>query len=104
MDGTNQSGIEPLEYNVLVRPKDVDKKTAGGLIIPEREHERMQWAEVRGVVVCVSKDAFDSFRSSANPGDEVIFARHVGMTTKGSDGVDYKLIKDKDILAVVRHD
>jgi co-chaperonin GroES (HSP10) len=104
---TNESGIVPVEYQVLVRPADVPKQTKGGLLLPDEHHERVKWAETRGVLVAASPIAF-TFEADMppecvpKPGDEVIFAKHMGVEIQGEDGVSYRLMKDKDVLAVSR--
>ncbi|QDP58765.1 MAG: putative chaperonin 10 Kd subunit [Prokaryotic dsDNA virus sp.] len=101
MDTGNPSGINPMEYNVLVKPKTVENRTSGGLYIPDEAVDQQQWAETRATVVAVSADAFNAFGDRATPGDEVIFAKNAGRMVKGVDGVEYKLVKDKDIVAKV---
>lgn len=100
MDGMNRSGITPLEFNVLIEVEKVEERTKGGLILPQTEAERMQWAETRGRIIAKSPAAFEDF-PPVDVGSTVIFAKHVGMLVKGEDGNEYKLVKDKDILAVV---
>jgi chaperonin GroES len=92
-------GLEPMEFNVIVFPDVVDEKTKGGLILPETEREKLQWAEQRGTVIAVAPEAFTDYGVHAAPGDRVIFSRHSGMTVKGADGRDYRIVKDKDIVA-----
>lgn len=96
---SDDCGLEPMEFNVIVLPDLVDEKTKGGLILPETEREKLQWAEQRGEVVAVAPMAFEEFGCSALVGDRVIFSRHSGMTVKGRDGRDYRIVKDKDIVA-----
>jgi chaperonin GroES len=104
MDGTNPSGIEPLEFNVLVRQRETEKRTKGGLLLPDEHHERQQWAEVRATVIAMSPRAFDDLGTAPDIGDEVIIAKHAGAVVEGVDGVEYRIIKDKDVVAkVVRH-
>lgn len=101
----NPSGIVPTEYNVVVRVKAVDEKTAGGIIIPETTKERMDYASQQGTLIAVSQFAF-SYEGSwegKKPavGDKVLFAKYGGFEVRGKDGLDYRVIKDKDICAVL---
>jgi len=101
----NTTGIRPIEFNVLVAPKAVDKTTKGGIIIPELTQDRLQAAAVEGTVIEVSPLAFsyDDWpdEHKPRPGDTVVYAKFAGMSIERG-GVDYRLIKDKDIAAVVR--
>jgi co-chaperonin GroES (HSP10) len=35
------------------------------------------------------------------PGDRIAFARHSGAFILGKDGVEYRIVKDKDVVAVI---
>ena len=102
-------GFEPVEYNVLIAPEEVETKTAGGIILVDNTKETEQTAQVRGVLVAASPLAFnfDEWPENApprpKPGDHVIFAKYGGTIIKGDDGRDYRMCKDKDVCAVVRN-
>ncbi len=100
----NLSGVQPLEYKVLVRPKRAEERTKGGIHLPEIVVEKDQHASMEGDVVAVSPLAFsyETDAPKASPGDVVIFARYSGINVKGNDGADYRLMNDKDIVAVRR--
>lgn len=99
-----------MEYNVLVRPVHTEKKTDGGLYLPEDVQTKNEHAQTRGVLVDVSPMAFcnsdwPSDMESAKPkiGDIVSYARYAGANSRmvGRDEKDYILIKDIDITAVI---
>lgn len=107
---TNESKIWPIEYNVVVAPTEVKEKTAGGIIIPDATKERDQFAQMEGVLVAVSPFAFSYENASAwaevgvekpKPGERVLFAKYSGAVVKGRDGKDYRILKDKDVSAVL---
>lgn len=102
----NPSGIAPTEFNVLVRPREVETKTKGGILIPEIAREQQQAAATEGEIVAVSPLAFTYetwplHARKPREGDRVLFGRYSGMTATGADGVEYRIIKDKDIAAVM---
>lgn len=103
----NKSGIYPTEYNVLVLPDPVEEKTKGGIIRPDTTLEADKHAAVEGTLVAVShlaftyEDAPEWARYKPKPGQKVLIARYGGNLFKGKDGKDYRLLKDKDILATV---
>lgn len=102
----NESGILPTEFKVLVRAKAVDEKTAGGIIIPDQTKERDQHAQVEGVLVAVSPLAFTyadwpEGADRPKPGDRVLFAKYAGTNVRGKDGVDYRIVNDKDLSALL---
>lgn len=102
----NPSGIQPMEYKVLVRP--VEEKgyveLAGGFKIykPDETKERDQHAAIEGEIVAMSPVAFSFENGAPKPeiGQTALFARYSGMTVKGHDGVEYRLMNDKDIVGV----
>jgi len=105
----DKSGIVPTGHKVLIRPEDVEQKTAGGIIIPDDKHERDEAQQMHGVLVACSPHAFDfvDWASSTDeyrpkPGDKIIYAKYAGAKVTGKDGVDYRLCNDKDVAAIVR--
>ena len=102
----NPSGINPTEFKVVIRPIEIKEKTAGGIIIPEESREREQYAAQEGELVAVSPLAFSYEKwpdgySPPNVGDRVLFAKYAGTKQKGKDGVDYRIVNDRDIAAVL---
>ena len=102
---TNSSGIRPMEYNVLVEPREVESQTKGGIYIPEDTREKEQYGQTEGVLVAMSPLAFnyDSLPDGYAPkvGDRVVFSRHQGNEVRGQDGKTYWLLKDKSIAGVL---
>jgi co-chaperonin GroES (HSP10) len=103
----NTSGLQPIEYNVIIDQNPVEEKTSGGLIKPSETTEREKHLQTRGVIVAVSPMAFafDDWpdgQEKPKPGDHVAFAQHAGAFIKGSDGREYRVVKDKDVVAVIR--
>lgn len=101
----NSSGIYPTEYKVLIKPKTVEEKTKGGIIIPDESKDREQFAQMEGELVAVSPLAFsyDDWKVGDKPkaGDRVLFAKFSGAKVKGNDGVEYRLTNDRDVAAVL---
>lgn len=97
-------GITPVEFNVLVEPVEIERKTKGGIILADETREKEQAAAVHGRIVAVSPLAFSyddwPAEQRPKPGDKVVFAKYAGMTVRGADDREYRLVKDKDICAV----
>lgn len=102
---TNPSGIRPTEFKCLIQPKDVDEKTAGGIIIPTSTKDAEEHAVTEGTLIAVSHLAFTYATAEEwaglkpKAGDHVIFAKYAGVRVKGKDGRKYVLINDKDVVA-----
>lgn len=103
-------GLECLEYNVLIAPEEVDSVTKSGLILLDKTKETEELAVVRGRLVDASPLAFnfdhwpDGERQLPAPGDCVLYAKYGGTLVTGQDGREYRLLKDKDISAIIREE
>lgn len=102
----NPSGINVIEYNVLLRQDGTETKTKGGIILSDDVLERKKHQETRGTIVAVSPMAFqfDDWPDGVEkpkPGDRVAFAMHAGTFIKGEDGEEYRVVKDRDVVAVI---
>jgi chaperonin GroES len=98
----NRSGIKPLEFKVVILPETVEAKTAGGLFMPETVREKEQMAAVRGTLVAMSPHAFEEFdKAKPSVGDRVLIAKYGGQVFQGLDGETYRILNDKDILAIL---
>ena len=98
--------IECVEFNVLIKQDEIPTKT-NGLILPEDMVEKKKHAQTIGTMVQASPLAFnyaDWPEGARKPevGDRVIFARHAGTLVSDPDGNEYRAVKDKDIVAVIR--
>lgn len=99
----NTSGIQPVEYKVLVLPTKIDEKTDGGIIYPDQTHEKEEWAQIRAVVVALGGNAFkdpDWKEPVPQIGDQIIMAKYAGNFIEGDDGKEYRIVNDKDIAAI----
>jgi len=102
----NNSGILPMEYNVLVKPTDVEKSTKGGVILPDSTVEKEQFGRMEGTLVAVSPMAFkfsDWPEGARGPqvGDTVVFSRYQATELQGRDGGKYWLMKDQSIAGIM---
>ncbi len=102
---TNESGLIPSEYNVVVKPDAVEEVTKGGIILPVSTTDRDKLAADEGTLIAVSPHAFSyaDWPEGEKPpqvGDRVVFARYAGSLIKRGDA-EYRILKDSNIIAVV---
>ncbi len=95
----NTSGFTPKGNRVLVRPKLLEQKTAGGIVVPEMALEKEQMAQVYGTVIAIGEYAWEGQTPWAKIGDTVLFGRYRGADVKGKDGVTYRIMNDVEIIA-----
>lgn len=105
----NTSGINPVEYNVLVKPKAVEEKTIGGIFLPDSTKEREKFGQMEGELIAISPAAF-TYNYEGWPegeelplvGDRVVFSKYQATEIKGADGETYWMMKDKSIAGVMK--
>jgi chaperonin GroES len=91
--------LRPLGDRVVLKRGEVEEKTASGLFIAGASKEQPQYAEV----VAVGPGALvDGKRvpMDVKVGDKVFFAKYGGSEIK-LDGVEYIVIGQSDIMAVI---
>ncbi|MDI3472695.1 MAG: chaperonin GroES [Thermotogaceae bacterium] len=85
--------VKPLGERLLIKPIKEEKKTEGGIVLPDTAKEKPQKAEV----VAVGDKVEDL---DIQVGDKVIFAKYAGTEIKIEDE-DYIIIDANDILAKI---
>lgn len=101
------AGIDPVEFNVLVAPEEIEEKTKGGIILTDTAVDTDRNAATRGRLVAVSPCAFDyadwpEGTKKPQVGDAVWFGRYAGTLIDGRDGKKFRILKDRDIAAVIQ--
>lgn len=99
-------GLAPMEYNVVIAPETIEERTSGGVFLPQMAKETEELAAVRGRLVAASPLAFnyDQWPEGARKpevGDAVLYAKYGGTLFKGVDDREYRVLKDKDVVAVI---
>lgn len=101
----NASGITPVGTVLVVLPDPVEETSESGIVLTtQSENERLKLAQTDGEVIAISPDAFTDLgegKPRCKIGDRVIFAKYAGMIRKGKDDKEYRLIHDRDVLAVL---
>ena len=94
--------FKPLNNYVLMERLAEENKTAGGIIIPDTAKEK----PVRGRVVAVGDGLIENgtrIPMSVAVGDVVMFAKWAASLNEVKiDGNDYVLIKESDILGILK--
>ena len=87
--------LRPMADNVLLKAQEAQETTASGIILATTTKEKPGIYQV----VSVGPGTKD-VTMTIQPGDKVVVANFVGNDIK-LDGVDYKFVKQDEILAVV---
>ena len=87
--------LKPMADNVLLKQHEAEETTSSGIILATTSKEAPAVYEV----VAVGPGTKDVTITVA-PGDKVVVGKYTGSEIK-LDGVEYKFVKQDDILAVV---
>lgn len=95
--------IVPLMHRALVRPKQVETKTASGIILTESLTRKEQAATDEGIILAIGDTFGKDFGAEVLPkvGDKVLFAKYAGKFIKNGDE-DLVLLNDDDLIAIVK--
>ena len=91
--------IKPLADRVVLKLVAAEEKTKSGLILTASAQEKPQIAEVIAVGPGGLVDG-NEIKMIVNVGDKVITSKYSGTEVK-ADGVEYIIVKQSDILAIV---
>ncbi len=93
--------IQPLGDRVLIKPLEAQEKTKGGIVLPDTAKEKPQ----EGKVIAVGKgrvsDDGKLIPLEVKAGDKVLYGKYSG-TEITVEGDEYLIVKDEDILAIVK--
>ena len=92
--------IRPLHDRVVIKRREEERTSAGGIVIPDSATEK----PIRGEVISVGKgkvlDSGELRPLDVKAGDEVLFGKYAGNEVK-IDGVELVLMREVDIMGVV---
>ena len=92
--------LKPLSDRVVIKPAPPDEKVQGGIIIPDTAKEKPQKGEIVAVGPGKISDSGDKIPMTVKKGDTVLYGKYSG-TEVTIDGVDYLIVRESDILAVI---
>lgn len=74
----------------------------GGIIIPVRSQEKEEMAQMYATLIEAGSEAWnDESCARATVGERIIFAKYSGSLFRGNDGIQYRLIRDKELVATI---
>jgi chaperonin GroES len=92
--------VKPLADRILIEQVEAEKKTAGGLYIPDNAKEKPQKGNVVAVGPGRISDAGQTIALSVKAGDVVLYGKYAG-TEVSHDGKDYIILRESDVLATL---
>ena len=93
--------LVPLGDRVVLKQLEAEETTKSGIVLPgQANQEKPQQAEVIAVGPGGVVDGKE-VKMQVNVGDQVIYSKYAGTEVK-LDGEEYIIVKQNDILAVVK--
>ena len=92
--------IKPLGEYVVAQQEEAESKTASGLYLPDKAQEKPKIAKVLAVGPGKVGDDNERIPMEVKVGDRIIYGGYSTTDVK-VDGVEYLLIKEENIYAVV---
>lgn len=93
--------MKPLGDRIIVERLEAEAKTAGGIVLPESAKEKPKEGRIISVGPGKVLDSGERSKIQVKKGDRVLFASWAGDEVK-IDGEEYLLMKEEDVLAVVK--
>jgi chaperonin GroES len=93
--------IQPLADRIMVKVLEPKEVTKGGIVLPDTAKEKPQEAEVISVGKGKVSDEGKVISPEVKVGDKVLFGKYSG-TEITVDGTEYLILKEEDILAIVK--
>ncbi|MBK8969863.1 MAG: co-chaperone GroES [Hahellaceae bacterium] len=92
--------IRPLHDRVVVRRKEEETKTAGGIVLPGKSAEKPSQGEIVAVGTGRILDNGDVRALAVKVGDTVVFGQYAGSTVK-VDGEELLIMSENEIFGIL---
>ena len=93
--------LVPLGDRVVLKQVEAEETTKSGIVLPGQAQEKPQQAEVVAVGPGGVVDGKE-VKMEVAVGDKVIYSKYSGTEVK-MDGTEYIIVKQNDILAIVKY-
>lgn len=92
--------IRPLHDRVVVKRVEEERKSAGGIVIPDSAAEKPDQGEVTAVGPGKRTDDGKLQPMDVKIGDRILFGKYSGTTVK-IEGDEYLVMREDDIMGVI---
>ena len=92
--------IRPLSDRIVVQPREVETKTAGGIVIPDTADKDKP---IQGTVIAIGTGKYIDGKLQplqVKVGDKVLFGKYAGTNVK-LDDQEYLVMREEDIMGVL---
>ena len=92
--------LKPLQDRIVIKVIEDTEQTSGGIFIPDSAKEKPQKGEVVAIGLGKMNDKGEREPLDVKVGEVVLYAKYAGTDVK-TDGIEYKILSVKDVLAVI---
>jgi chaperonin GroES len=100
MSKAMSSKIRPLSDRVVVEPREVETRSAGGIVIPDTADKDKP---IQGTIIAVGTGRYidgQMLPLQVKVGDKVLFGKYAGTNIK-LDAQEYLVMREEDIMGVL---
>jgi chaperonin GroES len=92
--------IRPLHDRVIVKRIEEERRSAGGIVIPDTAAEKPDQGEIVAVGKGKKDDQGKVIPLDVKPGDKILFGKYSGLTVKVK-GEELLVMREEDIMGVI---
>ncbi|MBM7655743.1 chaperonin GroES [Neobacillus cucumis] len=92
--------LRPLGDRIIIELVESEEKTASGIVLPDSAKEKPQEGKVVAVGTGRVLENGERVALDVAEGDRIIFSKYAGTEVK-YQGVEYLILRENDILAIV---
>jgi chaperonin GroES len=92
--------IRPLSDRIVVEPKELESKTAGGIVIPDTADKDKP---MQGTVIAIGDGKYVDGKKqplAVKVGDRVLYGKYAGTNFK-LEGKEWLVIREEDVMGVL---
>ena len=97
---TLETQIRPLADRIVVKPKDEETKTKGGIVLPDTSDKDKP---MQGTVLAVGNGKYIDGKIvplQVKKGDCIVFGKYAGTNVKLDDD-EYLVMREEDVMGVI---
>ena len=92
--------IRPLHDRVIVKRIEEERKSAGGIVIPDTAAEKPDQGEIVDVGKGKKDEQGKLIALDVKPGDKVLFGKYSGSEVRIGDE-EYLILREEDVLGIL---
>ncbi|MDQ1148002.1 chaperonin GroES [Bacillus sp. SORGH_AS 510] len=92
--------LRPLGDRIIIELVESEEKTASGIVLPDSAKEKPQEGKVVAVGTGRVLESGERVALDVTVGNRIIFSKYAGTEVK-YQGVEYLILRENDILAIV---